>query len=65
VEIIVNGAAILYEKMVKEFTNETMTKAVADSSANLLPAMTYLDEQTYHTQTSLAYKHITQAYIYD
>jgi hypothetical protein len=28
IEIIVNGAASLYEKMVKDFTNETLTNAV-------------------------------------
>ena len=48
-EIIVKGAAILYEKMVKEFTNETMTNAAADNSTKLLPSIIYLDEQTDHT----------------
>ena len=31
-EVIVNEAASLYEKMVKDFTNETITNAAADSS---------------------------------
>jgi exonuclease VII small subunit len=50
-EIIVNGAASLYEKMVKDFTNETITNAAMDSSTNLLPQMTYLNE---HTHTLLS-----------
>lgn len=40
-----NKAANIYEKMVKELTNETMNKAVMDS-ANLMPATIYSDEQT-------------------
>jgi hypothetical protein len=32
VEVLVNEAANLYEKMVKDFTNEAITNAVADSS---------------------------------
>jgi cytidylate kinase len=31
-EVLVNEAANLYEKMVKDFTNEAITNAVADSS---------------------------------
>jgi hypothetical protein len=38
-ELIVNEAASLYEKMVKDFTNQTMTNAAAGSSAKLLPSM--------------------------
>ena len=46
-EIIVNGAAGLYEKMVKDFTNETISNAAASTNSNLLLSMTHLDEQTY------------------
>jgi hypothetical protein len=56
----VNEAAILYNKMVKEFTNQAIADVAADSSTNVLPSMIYLDEQTDHTQASLAYRHITQ-----
>jgi DNA-binding CsgD family transcriptional regulator len=49
-EVIVNGVASLYEKMVKDFTNVTMTNASADNSSNVLSSMIYLDEQTDHTQ---------------
>ena len=45
-EIIVNGAASIYEKMVKDFTNETMTGTTAGTNSNLLPSIKYLDEQT-------------------
>jgi hypothetical protein len=45
--------------MVKELTNETMTKAVVDSSANLLPAMIYSNEQT---QNAISYRHKTQVH---
>jgi len=65
IEGIVNETAGLYKKMVKEFTNETMTNAAADSSTNTLPSMIYLDEQADHTQTLLAYRHITQTSVYD
>jgi len=64
-EVIVNESANLYEKMVKEFTNETSTNAVAGTNSNLLPSMVYLDEQTDYTQTSLAYRHITQTSVYE
>jgi hypothetical protein len=64
-EIIVNGAASLYEKMVEEFTNQTITNAAADSSSNVLPSMIYLDEQTDHAPALLAYRHITQTSLYD
>jgi hypothetical protein len=58
-ELIVNEAASLYEKMVKDFTNQIITNAAAiSSSAKLLPSMRYSDEQTDHTQ-ALAYRHIT------
>lgn len=59
VEVLVNEVANLYEKMVKELTNETMTKVVMDSSANLLPATIYSNEQT---QTLISYRHKTQVY---
>jgi translation initiation factor 2 beta subunit (eIF-2beta)/eIF-5 len=58
-EVLVNEAANLYKKMVKELTNETMTKAVVDSSANLLPAMIYSNEQT---QNAISYRHKTQVH---
>jgi uncharacterized membrane-anchored protein YhcB (DUF1043 family) len=61
----VNEAANLYEKMVKDFTNQTMTNAAADSSTKLLPSMIYSDEQTDHTQALLAYRHITQTSMCD
>jgi hypothetical protein len=64
-ELIMNEAASLYEKMVKDFTNETMTNAAAGSSAKLFPSMRYSDEQTDHTQALLAYRHITQTSVYD
>jgi hypothetical protein len=50
IEIIANGAAKLYKKMVKDFTNETM---VACTNSNLTPSMIYLDEQTSHTNVRL------------
>jgi hypothetical protein len=43
IEIIVNGAANLYEKMVKDFTNETIANAAASTNSNLLLSMTHLD----------------------
>ena len=58
-------AANLYEKMLKEFTNETMTDAATVSSKKLLPSMIYSDEQNDHTQALLAYRHITQTSMYD
>jgi transposase len=64
-EVLVNEAAIIYEKMVKDFTNKTMTNAAAVNSSNVLPPMICLDEQTDHTQASLAYRHITKKYVYD
>ena len=63
-EVIVNEAANLYEKMVKDFTNEAMTDAAAASSTKLLPSMIYSDEQNDHTQALLAYRHRTQASVY-
>jgi hypothetical protein len=38
-EIIVNGAASLHEKMVKEFTNETMINAAPYTNSNLISSM--------------------------
>jgi hypothetical protein len=64
-EAIVNESANLYEKMIKEFTNETMTNAVAGTNSNLLPSMVYSNEQTDCTQTSLAYRHIAQTSLYE
>jgi hypothetical protein len=65
VEVLVNEAAILYKKMGKDFTNQAKTDLAADSSTNVLPSMMYLDEQTDHTQASLAYRHITQTSVYE
>ena len=46
-KIIVNGAASIYEKMVKEFTNETLANVAASTNSNLSLSMTHLEEQTY------------------
>jgi hypothetical protein len=59
-EVLVNEAAILYKKMVKDFTNQAITNVAADSSTNVLHSMI-----TDHTQTSLAYRHITQTSMYE
>ena len=64
-EVLVSEVAILYEKMVKDFTNQTIAYVAADSSTNVLPSMIHLDEQTDHTQASLAYRHITQTSVYE
>ena len=64
-EVIVNEAASIYEKVVNDFANQTMTNAAADSITKLLPPMRHSDEQTDHTQVSLAYRHITQRSVYD
>ena len=50
--------------MVKDFTNQAITDVAADSSPNVFP-LKYLDEQTDHTQASLAYRHITQTSVYE
>lgn len=55
-EVVRKEAANLYEKMVKDFTNETITNTAADSSTEVLPSMTYLDEQTDHNQALLTYR---------
>ena len=60
-----NEVASLYEKMVNDFANQTMTNVAADSSTKLLPPMRHSNEQqTDHTQVSLAYRHITQRFVY-
>jgi hypothetical protein len=64
IEIIANGASSLYDKMVKDFTNETIANAAANTYSNLLLSMTHLDEQTDHTQ-AIVYGHITKTSIYD
>ena len=64
-EVIMTEAANLYEKMVKDFTNEAMAYAAAVSSTKLLPSMIYSDEQNDHTQALLAYRHIAQTSVYD
>ena len=58
-EVLVSEAALLYKKMVNDFTNQAITDVAADSSTNVLSSTIYLDEQTDHTQASLAYRHIT------
>ena len=63
-ELIVNESASLYEKMVKDFANQTMTNAAAGSSAKLLPSLRYSDEQT-DTQKILAYRHKAQTSVYE
>jgi hypothetical protein len=63
--VLVDEAAILYKKMVKDFTNQAIIDVAADSSTNVLPSMIYLDEQTDHIQASLAYRHITQTSVYE
>jgi transcriptional regulator len=47
-EVLVDEAAILYEKMAKDFTNEALTDVAANSSANVLSSTIYLDEKTDH-----------------
>ena len=47
IEIIVNGATSIYEKMVKDFTNETIANTAANTDSNLLHSTTHLDEQTH------------------
>ena len=61
-DLIVNEAAGLYEKMVKDFANQTMTNAAASSS--VLPSLGYSDEQNDHTQALLAYRHRIQTSVY-
>ena len=60
-EVMMTEAANLYEKMLKEFTNEAMTGAAVVSK--LLPSMIYSDEQNDRTQALLAYRHRT--FVYD
>ena len=55
-EVLVSEAAILYKKMVKDFTNQAITTVAADSSTNVKASTIYLDEQTDHTQASLAFR---------
>jgi hypothetical protein len=50
-EVLVNEAANLYEKMVKDFTNEAMTNATTNNDSDLLSSMVYLDEQIDHAHT--------------
>ena len=65
VEALVNEAAIIYEKMVKDFTNHTITNAAAGGSSNLSSSMTYLDEQVSHAPKLFAYRYTTQTSVYD
>ena len=55
-EAIMKEAANLYEKMLEEFTNETITNTAADSRTERLPSMTHLGEHTNHKQTLLTYR---------
>ena len=52
-------AAILYKKMVNDFTNQAITDLATDSSTNVLSSTIYLDKQTDHRQASLAHRHMT------
>jgi DNA-binding CsgD family transcriptional regulator len=47
IELIVNGATSIYEKIVKDFTNETIANTAANTDSNLLHSTTHLDEQTH------------------
>ena len=47
IEIIVNGAASLYEKMVEDFANDTISNTAANTDSNLIHSMTHLDELTH------------------
>jgi hypothetical protein len=44
--VLLNEAAILYEKMVEDFTNQTITNAAPDSNTTLLPTIIYSNKQT-------------------
>ena len=55
-EVIADEAANLYEKVVKDFTNEALTNAVEVSSTKLLPSMIYSNEHTDHKQAPLTYR---------
>ena len=46
-ELIMNEATKLYEKMVNDFANQTMTNAAAGSSAKLLPSLRYTNGKAY------------------
>ena len=59
-ELIVNEAASLYEKMVKDFANQTMTNVAEGVVVQSCYLPRHSDEQTDHTQALLAYRHITQ-----
>lgn len=63
-EVIVDAAASLYEKMVKDFTNQAMSEA-AGSSTKLLPSIRDSDKQTNHSQASLAYRYMMYTSVYD
>jgi hypothetical protein len=45
-EVLVNEAVNLYEKMVEDFTNQTITNAAPDSNTTLLPTIIYSNKQT-------------------
>ena len=46
-EVIADEAASLYEKMVNDFANQTMTNVAAGSSAKLLPSLRYANGKAY------------------
>ena len=46
IEIIVNGATSIYEKIVKDFTNETIANTAANTDSNLLHSTIHLDEDS-------------------
>jgi hypothetical protein len=52
IEVLVNEAAIIYEKMVEDFTNQTITNAAPDSNVTFLPTIIYSNKQTlWHAST--------------
>ena len=44
-----NEAAILFEKMVRDFANQTITNEAAGSITKLFPSIRYSNEQNNHT----------------
>jgi hypothetical protein len=63
-EVIVDVAASLYEKMVKDFTNQAMSEA-AGTSTKLLPSIRDSDKQTDHSQALLAYRYMMYTSVYE
>jgi hypothetical protein len=48
--------------MVKDFTNETIANAAANTNSNLLLPTTHLDEQTGHAQ-AIVYRHLKNIHL--